>query len=286
MRGGRIFGGRPTGTSGDYARSGVFNAHDVFGIEGQSYECELLIIGPGGGGAGGYGGGGGGAGEVKVISSHIFQRGYSYAIVVGTGGAAGAAGAAYAGGNGSGPTTFTGPWGTESAAAGFGGKVSQTGGGNSGSGYTGGTPDATTYGGGGAGSAGNGTNAVINNGGQGGTGTLLYGWWDGAYRAWATGGGGGCYAYTPVAPPGNYVGWYGGDYDTIPSNYIAPGLSRGYGNGGGGTGQIGYAASAGDAGGVFIRHRGSVVRGSGATATNTADGWVYYRFDASGTFVG
>lgn len=278
MRGGKILGGRAAGTDGDYARSGQFNARDVFDVDGASYEIDVLLVGPGGGGGGhtGGAGAGGGGGEVVAVLGFRVQRGKAFTVTLPAGGAGGTVAA---GSNGAGNTVF-GPY---VARPGFGGSALNAAGGASGGSLTSGGAGATNVGGGGGGAAGNGAAGVDPYGGTGGVG-YIFSWWDGLQRVLGAGGGGGSYNYTVVAPPGSatYPGTagYGGDYDTSPS---AP--TANYGGGGGGASfGGGGVGSAGAMGSVWIRHRGTTLRASGYTGTATHDGWRYYQFTSSGTF--
>lgn len=255
---------------------------------------EHVIVGGGGGGSSGpasqnsgaSGAGGGGGGGV-LTGRHFCQRGTSYPVVIGAGGASAGTNWNTPGFNGGdttvlGKTAYGGGGGKSQAGASGGGAQHTTSGGTAieGQGHIGG--DATYGNGGGGGGAGREGWGQSTGGSKGGDGlqvrirgTLEY----------FGGGGGGGGAQNSTA--GGLGGLGGGGTGSIQnsSNVAKPG-SANTGGGGGGGNDGGGQGGAGGSGIVIIGYPGDQ-QASGGTVTQYGEGaelYTCHTFTESGTF--
>ena len=228
-------GGVPTATGGTITTSGDYTYHAFTSVGSTNYvndttqDVEYLVVAGGGGGGWenySYGlGGAGGAGGVRHATGYSVPAG-TYAVVVGTGGAAGGAGAQ--GGDGVASSFAYGPI----AATGGGGGGGASSAGPNNDGRTGGSGGGGGSGSGGAGNAGSYSPVEGYDGGP------------------TTGGGGGAggVGYQPTAGIGaeftNFKAW-----GTDSSNVASTGANGGWFGGGGGGGRSGGAVVSGGVGG-------------------------------------
>ena len=298
----------PTATGGTVTTSGDYTYHAFTSTGSTNYvndttqDVEYVIVaGGGGGGWENYSsglGGGGGAGGVRHATGYSIPAG-TYAVVVGTGGAAGGAGNPGASG-----VASSLAYGSISAAGGGGGGGGATqnagssggsgGGGGHGGGGAGNTPSTSPVQGyGGAGGTASGSSSYGGGGGGAGSAAGAVDNWDPGvgvlfsnFTAWGT-------DSSNVDSTGSNGGWFGGggaggDYNA--SSY-EPGGKGGGGNGkvyntsgtgqaghpntggGGGNGQNGSGTQAGGVGGTGIvllrRLTSSISEGANMTLVST-----------------
>lgn len=267
----------------------VWNGSIWLAITGATAVNYLVVAGGGGGGGDTYGGGGGGAGGVSLGSFNALT-GYSYTIVVGSGGTQNNNGAnSSIIGNTANVVSIGGGAGAvssnsgNSGGSGGGGANSGSGGsGTTGQGYTGGAGGSAFGGGGGASAAGSagfiiGGGDTRPRGGSGGAGVSSS--ITGSAVTYAGGGGGGGYTYG--------LGGSGGGGNGADGN--PPGAIGGTNNTGGGGGGSAYNNGTGASGGsgiVIVSYSSTTQRATGGTVTTyTSGGATYYvhTFTSSGT---
>jgi hypothetical protein len=260
-----------------------------------SQPVEYLIVAGGGSGAGSTSGGGGAGGAID--STAQLDRGTSYSIVIGAGGAF--ASSQTQGNNGTNSTAFGataiggGRGAGTSSSTTFAGSIGGSGGGggqytsgapNGGQGYAGtagqgnrgGNSFNTDNHGGGGGAGAVGANGTGSNGGAGGVGIN----WKSLGTFYAGGGGG---ASASTAGAGGNGGGGAGSVSTTPATN---GTTNTGGGGGGGWAYAGGGGGAGGSGVVIIRYSDSFAPATATTGSPTytvTGGFRIYRFTGSGS---
>ena len=286
-------------------------------LKPQDYTVQYLVVAGGGGGGSVYGAGGGGAGGYRTIACKSFtvNKGTTYPITIGAGGAAGdysqtprgnygsnGANSVFStitstggGGGGGGYAITCRADGKNGGSGGGGGSYDNPGTAGSGNtppvspsqGNPGGTGPGVTpanpmRGGGGGGANAAGAAGSTGSGGDGGNGTATS--ISGASVTYAGGGGGSAYTNPGGTPAGSGGGGAGGS-DDPDIDGVAGTANTGGGGGAGASPAPGPSdAGAGGSGIVIIRRlTASSCSSSGTVSTCGSD--TIHKFTATGTFV-
>lgn len=262
-----------------------------------SYSTEYLVVAGGGGGGSSqhnaYPGAGGGAGGM-LTGTTALNKGTTYAVTVGLGGASDFNGqnsvikalTAYGGGRGVGvslPSSGgSGGGDNYSFTSGAAGTAGQGNAGGAGSINHYGAPGYGSGGGGGAGAAG-GDNTSTSVAGVGGAG--LQSSITGASVYYAGGGGGGCYS-TNTPGGGGAGGGGAGNMNNLVGYAGTANTGGGGGGGGGGSTTTDYLGGAGGSGVVIVRWADTLPVAAATTGSPTysnTGGFHIYKFTASGS---